>query len=841
MLHDALSELTEDAARLLEGRLAAGEEIPFEVGETTTAQKRRRSTALYAYRPLTAEFVASHAEQLRSLEAFENAVDNLARTHGAVAYLRSRGEPVLEVSGSTHARLAVLAFLAAVWDDAESFGEFDDRFNRAYLELESVVLAARLVTTAFIPVHGVVIEVDEVNLGDGVQLVAPEAPGEECVARFADEPRAADCYCAVSIDAPSDAPLPVSELRHEARCALTALRLFKPGSVSFGLTAHTELAGTWQVVTMPFSGRAREEAWRLLDGEDEELRQFMAAVRRVEKRTRTSWALKRFEMGLERTVPAEGLTDYLAAARALLNADDDAGKAALPARIAALCARQGERERVAGAIACAFALESLAIAGTVGKEDRKRLAAAAPLEIIGEVESCLRALLHDLVCGYLESDLRRIADEILLSDGQVASVEEAIDREAGFDTGYYRPADDLAAAEPSGDAASGTLEFDSVFDDTAEISAADLRDDAQADLEDGPGTETEAQADVEGPGDQWTEQVLSDDPGWWTPEQSRAKREEESPDADADGVAGADDVAFEQTTQSYPEIDAGARIDQLAEEVVDRFDRALDDSPPAVERERDPEQEARMSFTTPGETDLTFDFPVLAQDVPSRGVEGPLPLDPRQPHVDAEVDDEGPRAMRDLSPGERIDFLQKHSGLTGEFPVPEFELPDRVRHERLRELLGDHVDEKASLARIMRPDNPPAMRASEASAASDRLALHPSEPERPRLVALRGGASRAPANDEQPLAPVDVTTPASAGPATPAPIAKPTRREPHDTETTESTEPVTQPAPADEPPTGEPDVNHGEARSGGLGPATIEFRPLVDGDPDDPDDFAGAV
>lgn len=920
LLHDALHTLTEDAADLLEGRLAAGEEIPFEVGETGATQTSRRSTALYAYRPLTAEFVASHAEPLRSLESFESAVANLARTHGAVAYLRGRGEPVLEVSAVTHARLAVLAFLAAVWSEAETFENFEDRFDHAYTELESVVLEARLVTTAFIPVYGVILEADEVNLGDGVQLVATDTLTEECEARFADDPRVADCYCAVSIDAPSDAPLPVAELRHESRCALTALRLFKPGSVSFGLGAQTEVAGTWRSVAMPFSGRARDEAWRLLDGEDDELRQFMAAVRRVEKRTRTSWALKRFEMGLERTVPAEGLTDFLAAGRALLEADDDKGRAALPARIAALCARDDERRRVATAVECAFSLERLAINGSVGKADRKRLAALPPLATISEMERCLRALLHDLICGYLDSDLRKLADEILLADGAPVSVEEAIDREAGFDAGFFKPAEDLGVA--ASNAGGGTQEFDPVFDDTAEIEAADLRlvddladgvvdaaandaavndaadsaaegamGDGDAELADAPTTafDTEQATGqdeiVDGPADEWTAAVIEDEQRWWSPEKSRAQYEAALEPADADDDNGAiaetgpfaespqpaqdDAEAFEQTTQSYPELDASARMHQLAEELVDGFDRALTgtmsdadgdvdgggDGDGAVERksagaERDPAETERMSFTRSGDGDLTFNFPVLAraQDDSSPPLPPPVPESSQdEPGVGfaAQARADGQRvSQRDgqhdgrhngaaLSAAERTDFIESQRGLTGDFPVPEFEMPDRVRHERLRELLGDRPGERHNFDQIMNKAYPgddlgqtPA--SSEPHSGEEGESVVPADFKRPRLVALNGGAGHAPVPLDHPPVPNDVTTPAPSGPATPAVDARQT----HETESLDLA------PPADE--SDHDGVDHSEARSSAIGPATIEFRLLVDPELDDPDDFAGA-
>lgn len=571
MLHDALRRLTEDAARLLESRLRGGEEIPFEVGETGTSQQAQ-GTALFAYKPMTADFVASHADLLRELPSFENAANQLARTRGTVAYLRLRNEPILDVGEQTHARLGALAFLAAIWADAEHFEPWDERFVSAFCELESVVLAERLVTTVFIPVHGVVLDCEIVNLGAGVELMAIEDLDADCLDRFSDAAEGADCYCAVSVDAPSNAPAPMAAVRQQARSLLTALRMFKPGSVSLGLTAQANVGGSWQQVSLPFTGRTREEAWRLLPGEDEELRQFIGAVRRIDRRTRVAWALKRFEMGLERSVPAEGLTDFLAALRALIEAHDDTGKAALPARVSALCARDSERVHVRATVEAAFALERLALDGHIGRSDRKRLAKQPPLEVIAETERYLRALLHDLVCGYLATDLKKLADEILLADGEPTG-----DETAAHDPVYLEPVPDPGTAPRTNPTA--TQEFEAVFDDTAEITAVDTRAEAP-----------EGAEIVEFPIDQ------ADDNVWTLRPASEIKPAPQlRPDPvfenpvdqfDTEPVAdGETDQMVEQITTNV-EIETESRMRRLAEELVDDFDeafgRTMEDDVPTV-------------------------------------------------------------------------------------------------------------------------------------------------------------------------------------------------------------------------------------------------------------------
>ncbi len=794
MLHDSLRVLTEDASRLLEDLLAGGAEIPFEVGESGTGGEdtgTRGSVTMFAYRPLTAEFVSSHADQLRRLSTFENAAQNLARTRGVIAYLRVRNEPVLDVGELTHARLGVLAFLSAVWENAERFEHWDDRFERAYAELESVALAERLVTTVFIPVHGVALAEGSINLGAGVEMIAAEELDPTCADRFSDSSAGADSYCSISVTAPSDAPTPMPAVRLSARALLTALRLFRPGSVALGMTAQADIAGSWHQVSMPFSGRSREDAWQLRTSDEEELRQFVNAVRRVERRTRIAWSLKRFETGLERTVPADGLTDFLLALRALLEAEDDRGKAALPARLSALCAQDHERQDVRDQIEAAFALERLAVNGSVGRADRKRLEKFAPLDVIAGAERHLRALLHDLVCGYLSTDLKSLADEILAADGEPSG--DAIVAE---DPVYLEPVPDPGAPAPVDP--TQTVEFDSVFDDTAEIKAIDIREDA------------ESPAEPEEP----TNNV-------WTlhPAEELAPSPQVSPEPEAEAEERPE---AEQSALEAPEWDA---------------------SP-----ERRPVEERRAASDAPGESGFTFDF----SPVPTAPAAPPSRTVVEQITPSGETSDEGVRA----------------------FPIPEFGVPtgrgpavrrsdDEVgadgQRESFREIMDENFrhperasDEAAStpVAREVRShlSAVETEQASEAEAANPRI-VRPDASERP-LIPL----------DPQMTVEYDVLGAETSAEET-AQLAwsrqflrrdevTETDQRDQSSEARESVEPqplrpvpdlvvakFPEPVEAVEPEnhTSESDRNHR------IGPATIEFRPVVESDPDDPDDFCGGV
>lgn len=924
LLYEALRQLTDDAARLLEGRLREGAEIPFEVGEAGAPQPERDGgTALFAYKPLTAEFVTSHAEHLRSLPAFENAANNLARTRGTVAYLRLRGEPVLDVGELTHARLGVLAFLSAVWSDAEHFEPWEPRFVSAYNELESVVLAERIVTTVFIPVHGVVLDCDVVNLGAGVELMATEDLDADCLDRFSEAAEGADCYCVVSVDAPSDAPAPMAAVRRQARSLLTALRMFKPGSVSLGMSAQANVGGAWQQVAMPFTGRSREEAWRLLPGEDEELRQFIGAVRRVERRTRVAWALKRFEMGLERGVPAEGLTDFLAALRALLEAHDDSGKAALPARVAALCARDTERAHVRAVVEAAFALERLAVDGHVGRADRKRLSKQPPLEVIAETERCLRALLHDLVCGYLATDLKKLADEILLADGEPTGSETAAHEPA-----YLEPVPD-PDAPPTPDP-TATREFDAVFDDTVEITAVDMREQAMEDVAveletSGADLVGGAELGVDGAANDVAEfeigaaeietvgEVGGDfndgapddaiDNVWTLRPASEIKPAPElapepalepraATERRADSELG---VEFESTRiPTYAEHDTDTRMRQLAEELVSEFDDALSRTMEHdVDSRRDPAEdrvaalfeptpeftpasraESRRDHESPhadaeraesnradvterpgtlrgggaeasdsGGAGFTFDFKVVEPDAAGTRPKRALVV----------TRNEGAPARSEADRERRVPDVLADAVPDPEFTVPEFNPPagrgpaarsvDEVDAGRQRESFNQIMDENFT---------PPARNFYE------RPSTPVARAGRPHLVAIDGESARSGS--------FDAGESVGGGVSREAPLRRGSLGPDHD-RTGSSEDPrqtvefdvladpaddefgglvLVEPAQADvvaeasQPDPERSDLRSEAARTHAIGPATIEFRPLVDPDTDDPDDFAGA-
>jgi hypothetical protein len=127
-----------------------------------------------------------------------------------------------------------------------------------------------------------------------------------------------------------------------------------------------------------------------------------------------AWGLARFDMGCERSSDSEALSDYLLALRGLLDAVDEAGQPTLARRLAALCAEEANRPLLMSRVEAALELELALISGVPIDAWHPPRGIASGRELVAEMEEHLRALLRDVVCGYLKPELASMADEILL-------------------------------------------------------------------------------------------------------------------------------------------------------------------------------------------------------------------------------------------------------------------------------------------------------------------------------------------------------------------------------------------------------------------------------------------
>jgi hypothetical protein len=181
-LHDILAAFVEEAAWQLAEEVSGGAEIPFELIE-----QGRSSAPLYCYRPLTQRFLAERAGSLGRLPSYVPAVQGLMALPDLPGYLRARGRRPPGSDARSQAEAALQAFLTAKWADATDFAFDAQRFEAAYAELEEAAYAGCALSIVVTPVDGLVIESDEVPLGDGTTLVRgvgladapPELRGDE--------------------------------------------------------------------------------------------------------------------------------------------------------------------------------------------------------------------------------------------------------------------------------------------------------------------------------------------------------------------------------------------------------------------------------------------------------------------------------------------------------------------------------------------------------------------------------------------------------------------------------------------------------------------------------------
>jgi hypothetical protein len=202
---------------------------------------------------------------------------------------------------------------------------------------------------------------------------------------------------------------------------LRALRLFGDGRVTLGSLAWARASGedAWSTVALGTGGRPHGMLVVSPEQEDE-LRAFCNLVsRRAPEGNELAWALRRFELGCERASAYEALSDHLLALRALLEPEGPSS-GLLAGRVAALCATPENRAKLAERMAKAQRLERAVIAGTAAER-------AAGLAIARDVADHLRALLRDVICGHLSTDLVRLADELLASPPPESEIERAPD------------------------------------------------------------------------------------------------------------------------------------------------------------------------------------------------------------------------------------------------------------------------------------------------------------------------------------------------------------------------------------------------------------------------------
>jgi hypothetical protein len=501
-LHDALRDFALEAASFLTEELRNGAELEFEVLD----EGGRGGPALYRYRPRTAEFIEARWDGLRELPTCAAAAGELG--NGASAWLRVSG-----LAGE-RAEPALQAMLERLYEDATSFSFPEERFERVYGEVEWTLYRDAIRTQIVAPLRGVAMEPERVDVGRGLALVRGDRMELPAFSN-SEEPPAA--LLVLERDALPEDPLDAAEAADRFARVVTGLRLFRAGGLSLGSVGWRRAdEGRFGPVALVGSGAARGGPWELAEGEEGELREFVAAVDAAAPAGTVAWALARFELGCGHELDSLALSDYLLALRALLDATSDAGEASLALRLAALCAEECDRRAVQRRVELALSLERH-LMGAGGPLDSRLEPGESPGELVAELEGHVRALLRDLLLGYLEPDLKGLADDILLEAREPYETVEQVAVEQDYEAQDLRPEPEADHEEPAWDA--DTSEFEAV-EPESEPEEPEPEPEAGYDFEpDAPEPDPDFDPEPEEPRHHVLEGVTpSDDWGWGEPE-----------------------------------------------------------------------------------------------------------------------------------------------------------------------------------------------------------------------------------------------------------------------------------------------------------------------------------
>jgi hypothetical protein len=438
-LQAALTEFVAQAAGLLHADVLAGQEVPFELA--TQTGRGRGASPLYCYQPLTDAYLAERFPALRGLEAYPPAASLLDAFDGLDRYLLSRGltdaRDLRLGAGKGRGRsdAALLALLQEVCAEQTDFDglleRHPERLERALERLEDSTFAATSAELTLVAtLHGLTISSPEISLTRGLLLAQPDAlrgAPEQAMGELATGQR--EHLLAVLT---AEDPDPSTALAHGievVRELLRALRLFGDGRIALGSLAWTRIgSASWSPVALGTGGRPHGMLLVSAEQEDE-LRAFCNLVsRRAPHENEIAWALRRFELGCERASEYEGISDHLLALRALLGGPSElephgSPDGLLAGRLAALCATPDKRTALTERTLRAIALEREAIAGSAVER-------ASGLVLARDLSDHLRALLRDVVCGHLPSDLVSLADELLLSGEELQEEPEPVQQQA---------------------------------------------------------------------------------------------------------------------------------------------------------------------------------------------------------------------------------------------------------------------------------------------------------------------------------------------------------------------------------------------------------------------------
>jgi hypothetical protein len=410
LLNEALKRLATEAATRFSTLVASGDQIPFDV-----SAESGDDSAFYSYVPLTSRFVEERSEELRSLPSFGPAREAAIEAGVAAPYLEARGESVPADPGE-RAETMLTIFISALWEGSTEFSLDRARLDSALSMLDAEARDADDADVLIVPVVGLRMSIARLQLPHGVRVVradsidAPvEAMRSEGMGRASWEPQ----YLAVAeqhSDEGAEAAL------HQLRELISVMRLFKGGGIGLGPYAFAPTGeGCWRRIATG-APATRAGGYRLSEEESRELVTLASTLEaRPDPDGALTWAVGRFEMGLERESALDGLSDHLLALRAVLEGHGPVG-ASLPMRAAALISDESldrieSREKVEDTLQLERALMN-----------GRSLPNA--IQLAGWAEDGVRRLLLQAALGELGTDLSATADETLIATGLEAGDAE---------------------------------------------------------------------------------------------------------------------------------------------------------------------------------------------------------------------------------------------------------------------------------------------------------------------------------------------------------------------------------------------------------------------------------
>ena len=211
---------------------------------------------------------------------------------------------------------ALRAMLDRLYTDVTSFEFPEERFERVYGEVERTLYEGTLPARVLAPLPG--LRARARPRGPRRRHVARgrrpgrRAAGGRLVRRARAQRRAVRAVRARARHPHGPRRFPSPRPRIRFRRLLTALRLFKPGAVALGPLGWTRAdEGAWQPFALGAAGHLRGDPWWLPRDEETDLGELGELLARSRHGGTVAWALSRFEMGCERALDTEALSDYL--------------------------------------------------------------------------------------------------------------------------------------------------------------------------------------------------------------------------------------------------------------------------------------------------------------------------------------------------------------------------------------------------------------------------------------------------------------------------------------------------------------------------------------------------